>query len=218
MGRALDELEADEAIAIFNALDRRLAAVLLGEVSDDLLIEILSRSSMPVLVQVLGKVQVQENEKVSSHIAEVLPELDTSRQVPVFLGLPRDASAEVFSLLDTTARDTLILSLTDRETKQVLAELRPDDRTDLFEELPGQVTQRLLNLLSPQAWRKPARCWDTPVKSVGRLMTPQYVAVRPTGRCPGHWTTSAPRQPHETSDRRGLCDGQTMGDCWTRWT
>lgn len=179
VGRALDELEPDEAIAVFHALDRRLAAVLLGEVSDELLIEILSRSSMPVLVQVLGKVQVQENEKVSSHIAEVLPELDTSRQVPVFLGLPRDASAEVFSLLDATARDTLILSLTDRETKQVLAELRPDDRTDLFEELPGQVTQRLLNLLSPQDLAEARSLLGYPAESVGRLMTPQYVAVRP---------------------------------------
>ena len=40
--------------------------------------------------------------------------------------------------------------LTDEETRRLLADLQPDDRTTLFEELPGQVTQRLLNLLSPE--------------------------------------------------------------------
>ncbi|MGE5543873.1 MAG: magnesium transporter, partial [Bacillota bacterium] len=61
----------------------------------------------------------------------------------------------------------------------LLADLRPDDRTTLFEELPGQVTQRLLNLLSPEDLREARFLLGYPEFSVGRLMTPDYVAVRP---------------------------------------
>ena len=36
--------------------------------------------------------------------------------------------------------------LTDSELRPIIAALRPDDRTHLFEELPGQAIQRLFNL------------------------------------------------------------------------
>src|SRR5690606_23466125 len=55
----------------------------------------------------------------------------------------------------------------------------PDDRTQLLEELPGQVTQRLLNLLSPEDLKEARWLLGYPAESVGRLMTPDYVAVRP---------------------------------------
>ncbi len=39
--------------------------------------------------------------------------------------------------------------MSDEHILGILLELSPDERTELFEELPGKVTQRLLNLLPP---------------------------------------------------------------------
>jgi magnesium transporter len=56
--------------------------------------------------------------------------------------------------------------------------MAPDDRTTLLEELPGQVTQRLISLLTPEERRIAITLLGYPEDSVGRRMTPDYVAVR----------------------------------------
>ena len=100
-------------------------------------------------------------------------------RVLAFRLIPREMSAEVFAYLEKEDRNALLKDLTDEETRRLLADLQPDDRTTLFEELPGQVTQRLLNLLSPEDLREARFLLGYPEYSVGRLMTPNYVAVRP---------------------------------------
>ena len=52
------------------------------------------------------------------------------------------------------------------------------DRTALLEELPGTVTQRLLALLSPEERRVATQLLGYPEESIGRRMTPDYVALR----------------------------------------
>jgi magnesium transporter len=112
-------------------------------------------------------------------IADLLLELGKSDRVLLFRLLPRQLSSDVFSYLEPKDEDALLKALTDEETRQLLANIRPDDRTQLLEELPGQATQRLLNLLSPQDLREARLLLGYPEESVGRLMTPDYVAVRP---------------------------------------
>ncbi len=113
------------------------------------------------------------------HLADLLFSLDTREMVLVFRCLPREVSSEVFALLGKGDRNALIEALTDEETRHLLADLDPDDRTDLLQELPGEVTQRLLNLLSPADLKEARQLLGYPEDSVGRLMTPDYVAVRP---------------------------------------
>jgi magnesium transporter len=112
-------------------------------------------------------------------LADLLMGLTPAERVIVFRLLPRAISSEVFAHLDTEEQNELLAQLTSDETRQLLAGLSPDDRTQLFEELPGQATQKLLNLLSPDDLREARQLLGYPEKSVGRLMTPDYVAVRP---------------------------------------
>ncbi|MDD3894788.1 MAG: magnesium transporter [Syntrophomonadaceae bacterium] len=112
-------------------------------------------------------------------IADLLMELDKGERVLLFRVLPRTISSEVFSYMIPELRNALLKELTDEETRNLLSNLRPDDRTTLFEELPGQVTQKMLNLLSPQDIKEARLLLGYPEESVGRLMTPDYVAVRP---------------------------------------
>ena len=112
-------------------------------------------------------------------IADLLLEMNKGERVLLFRVLPRNISSDVFSYMFHEHRNALLKELTDEETRNLLSNLRPDDRTTLFEELPGQVTQKLLNLLSPQDIKEARLLLGYPEKSVGRLMTPDYVAVRP---------------------------------------
>lgn len=111
-------------------------------------------------------------------LADILLSLDQADRILFFSSLPRDISAEVFASLEAQDRDDLLRGLTDEETRLLLADLPPDDRTELFEDLPGQVTQRLLNLLNPADLKEARLLLGFPEESVGRLMTPDYVAVR----------------------------------------
>lgn len=115
-------------------------------------------------------------------IADLLMRLERVDRVLLFRVLPRSLSSEVFAYLETEQQNALLKDLTAEETRHLLANLSPDDRTHLFEELPGQATQKLLNLLAPEDLREARQLLGYPEESVGRLMTPDYVAVRP------HWT------------------------------
>jgi magnesium transporter len=112
-------------------------------------------------------------------VAWLLIGLNKSDRVILFRLLPRTVATDVFSYLEKEDRNSLLKDLTNEETRYLLTNLRPDDRTSLFEELPGQVTQRLLNLLSPEDMKEARLLLGYPEESVGRLMTPEYVAVRP---------------------------------------
>lgn len=115
-------------------------------------------------------------------IADLMENLDKRDRVVFFRILPRDLSSAVFSHFEPEQQNALLLEMTDDETRQLLANLAPDDRTALLDELPGQVTQQLLNLLSPQDLKEARYLLGYPEESIGRLMTPDYLAVRP------HWT------------------------------
>ncbi len=112
-------------------------------------------------------------------IADFLPDLDKADRVLMFRLLPRPLASEVFSYLEPKKKDDLLRGLTEEEARGVLAGLTPDDRTDFFEDLPGEAMQRLLNLLSPEDRKETLQLLGFPEQSVGRLMTPDYVAVRP---------------------------------------
>ncbi len=115
-------------------------------------------------------------------IVELFMDIGKPDRVLIFRALPRELAAEVFSHLDGHQKDQFLHELTDQETRQLLADLPPDDRTDLLEELPAKVTTRLMNLLSPEDLLEARQLLGYPEDSIGRRMTPDFVAVR------SHWT------------------------------
>jgi len=112
-------------------------------------------------------------------IADLMAESPKPDRVLLFRALPRYRAAEVFAYLEPAQEEALLLELTDEETRQVLAELTPDDRTALLEELPDEMTRRLMALLSPADLQEVRELLGYPEGSVGRLMTPDYIALRP---------------------------------------
>ena len=112
-------------------------------------------------------------------LAELVLERGHPDRLLLFRVLTRNLSGEVFSHLDPEAQNALLGELNTDEIRRLITNLEPDDRTRLFEELPDRVVQRLLNLLSPADLRAARLLLSYPDESVGRLMTPEYVAIRP---------------------------------------
>ncbi|MGH7450839.1 MAG: magnesium transporter [bacterium] len=110
---------------------------------------------------------------------DLLLSLSEKEQPLLFRLLPRARAAEVFAYLPTPEQSRLLQSLTTEHVRNVLEEVAPDDRAKLLGELPAQVTQQLLGLLSAAELSKTRQLLGYPEESVGRLMTPEYVAIRP---------------------------------------
>ena len=113
-----------------------------------------------------------------AEIAELLLEIEKEYKVLLFRALPREVSTQVFSHIDSEEHDQLLEELTDGETRRLLADMPPDDRTALLEELPAKVTKSLLNMLSAEDLKEARYLLGYPEESIGRLMTPDFVAVQ----------------------------------------
>ncbi|MBI4580577.1 MAG: magnesium transporter [Planctomycetes bacterium] len=118
-------------------------------------------------------------------VAEIFTDMDPKDVAIVFRILPREFAADVFEYMPFEAQEPLLKELGQEHVAAVLNQMDPDDRTSLLEELPGQVTQRLISLLSPEERRIATTLLGYPEDSVGRRMTPDYVAVR------SDWTVGA---------------------------
>ena len=68
----------------------------------------------------------------------------------------------------------------EQKLSNLINDIEPDDRTAFFEELPGKITQRLIQLLTPEERQIAVQLLGYPEDSIGRLMTPEYIAVKPT--------------------------------------
>lgn len=111
-------------------------------------------------------------------IAELIVELPASDKAVLFRILPRPIAAETFGYVSYDDQESLVRALGDEQTAELLDAMPPDDRTALLEELPGEVTRRLLNLLSPEELSVAKQLLGYPEESIGRRMTPDYLAIR----------------------------------------
>ena len=114
-------------------------------------------------------------------IAEVIEDLSKSDQIILFRLLPQELAKEAFKHLSHDEQEDIIEGLAANVNKVtgLLNDLDPDDRTAFFEELPGEVSQRLLSMLSAEEREITTKLLGYPEDSIGRLMTPEYVAIKP---------------------------------------
>ncbi|HKI47055.1 MAG TPA: CBS domain-containing protein, partial [Balneolales bacterium] len=156
------------------------------------------------LIQKKNLIGIREaiSEWEPSEIATLIRDLPTDESILVFRVLPRDVASKTFEYLANEKQEELIEALARDKTRltELLNDLSPDDRTALLEELPAEVAQRLIALLSPDERKITTMLLGYPEESIGRLMTTDYVAVRP------HWTI---QQAMEHIRRHGK-DSETL--------
>jgi magnesium transporter len=110
-------------------------------------------------------------------VAEVILDVPEDEQVIIFRVLPHDLAADVFEYLDFDAQEQLLRAMAHEQVVGILNEMAPDDRTALLEELPSAAARQLIRLLTPEERRIATALLGYPEDSVGRLMTPDFIAV-----------------------------------------
>ncbi|WP_443940038.1 magnesium transporter [Pedobacter sp. MW01-1-1] len=93
-------------------------------------------------------------------------------------------AVNVFRILDFPTQERIIQKLSGNKLNQIIKDLPPDDRTALFSELKGEVVTKMIALLPPEERKESLSLLGYKEDSIGRLMTPDYVAVKPD------WTVS----------------------------
>jgi magnesium transporter len=110
-------------------------------------------------------------------IADVITDFSEDEQVVVFRLLPHDLAADVFEYLEVEAQQKLLRAMAHEQAVAILNEMSPDDRTALLEELPSAAARQLIRLLTPEERNVAQALLGYPEGSVGRLMTPDLIAV-----------------------------------------
>lgn len=117
-------------------------------------------------------------ERHPADIVDILRELDPTERVMGFRLLDKNKISEVFALFEPVEQEELLKQFTEQHAKEILVQMQPDDRTQLFDELPAHVVEKLLKLLPPADRREANELLNYPHNSAGRIMTPEYVDLQ----------------------------------------
>lgn len=113
-------------------------------------------------------------------LAKVMPELaPADRERLLTHLLSRERASNVFSYLGTELQTEVLDALDDEDKARLIGELHYDDAAALLEELPDEHTELLMEMLPKEDQRILQTLLTYPEDSAGRLMTPEFIAVRP---------------------------------------
>ena len=112
-------------------------------------------------------------------LAPLIADLPVAELAALFRCGSRELDATVFTYLPIEAQKKLLKLLTQEQAAALLNALPPDDRTAFLNELPLDVAMQMLGMLTPDERQVAQSLLAYPDHSVGRMMTLDYVAVRP---------------------------------------
>lgn len=115
-------------------------------------------------------------------VADILNDLNDEEDLAVIKLLRGPQRARIFEYLDRSSQQKLVHDLPDDVAGSLLSDMADDDRTALLESLSEEDRNRCLARLSVEQRQTAEALLQFPPDSVGRLMTPHFVCVRP------HWT------------------------------
>jgi len=117
-----------------------------------------------------------------AELVELIEGEEDREQLIIFRLLPLQLATEVFEYLDLEVQRHFLDNLAQDKIADILNEMSPDDRTALLEFLPANFVAELVQSLSEEERKVTLQLLGYPEYSVGRLMTPDYIAIRE------HWT------------------------------
>lgn len=110
--------------------------------------------------------------------ADILAELPVREMVGLFRSLPVAVATETFVYATAGLQHQLLGGIGEPRLTKLLATMAPDDRTTMLARLPPATVQQLLCLLPEAEKDQAVKLLGYPAKSVGRLMSTHYIAVR----------------------------------------
>jgi len=112
-------------------------------------------------------------------VVELFDRLSVEHAAIVYRLLAKGRALEVFEALSPGARGELVGALRNVEVAALFAEMDPDDRVWLLDELPASVAPKLLRGLTRQERELTSGMLGYPQESIGRRMSPEFVTTHP---------------------------------------
>ncbi|MCL1950394.1 MAG: magnesium transporter [Turicibacter sp.] len=117
-------------------------------------------------------------DQIEGHeLVELFQSMDPEELVIAYRLLPKTRALQVFELLDVDLQEGLIHSFTEEKAIETFANLDPDDRVRLVEELPATVAKKLLSSLSLEERGMTDLLLGYELQTAGRIMTPEYIRL-----------------------------------------
>ena len=113
-----------------------------------------------------------------SDIAAILQRLPLDQQVALFRRLSPERAGEVLPGLDDTTLLALVRALDEAEVSRILDEMPAEHAADVVEELHRDEAAKILELMEQGHSEDVQEILEYPEHSAGRLMSPDFVAVR----------------------------------------
>ena len=133
-------------------------------------VELIERDGDGQLGEYLDALNISDVE----HLIDELPQY----AVKFINTLSIKRAVNVFRILDFPTQEKIIKKLPGEKLAQLINLLPPDDRTSLFSELKGDAVKKLIILLPAKDRVEALSLLGYKEDSVGRLMTPDYIAVK----------------------------------------
>jgi magnesium transporter len=141
-----------------------------------MLTEDICRSALDVAD--LNQLKIDLNRLQPVDVGEYITQLPEPQQAIAFRLLNKTQAIAVFEYLPTEIQEGLINSLHDVQVIQLVEAMSPDERAELFDELPAGVVKRLLQELSSEQRQATSTILGYPEGTAGRVMTTAYVRLR----------------------------------------
>ena len=117
-----------------------------------------------------------DNQNISD-VAELIYEFP-EHEGDILGNLSIHRAISTFKILDSPTQKRITQELSPSKTAELLNGLPADDRTSFLEDLPSEVVKELIRMLDPDERKITLSLLGYPESSVGRLMTPDYIAVQ----------------------------------------
>ena len=130
-----------------------------------------------LLTKDLGSLKTLLGEASVDAITQCLRELEPREQVLLFRLLDKERALQVFESLTLIEQSDLVRAMEDPDLIQLVESMDPDERVELFEELPAKVATRVLAEVAPEVRQSLSLLLGYPEDSAGRVMNPDYLAL-----------------------------------------
>jgi magnesium transporter len=115
----------------------------------------------------------------ASEIGDLLESLPVAKRLAVWEMTDPDLDGEVLVDVNDEVRGTLIRGSTPEELIQAVGDLELDDLADILDDLPNEVTSKVLSAMTQQDRARLAQVLSYPEDSAGGLMDPDFLSIRP---------------------------------------
>lgn len=117
------------------------------------------------------------DDQLITDIADLIHELPEQADI-IINNLSIGRATAAFRILEFPVQEDVIRDLSPAKVAELLNELPADDRAAFLGELHSEAVKELIKLLDPEERKITLSLLGYPETSVGRIMTPEYIAVR----------------------------------------